>query len=685
MTDTKPHTSSATNPFFAPFDETEAIPFSRITEADYLPAIKRGIELHSAEIDAIADNPDEPTIDNTLLPLEYGGADLTRVVEVMGPMTSAMSTDTLMSIDAEATPLLAAHSTEVSLNEKLWHRIRSLYDRRHSLGLDAPTMRLLTDCYLSFTRNGALLEGADRERFKELSASLADLSRRFGENLVLEMRDLRLTGTDRAELSGIPAHITGQVTDTPEGGWSLAVSQPVFMEVMRTADNRELRRRLYRLYSGRNFHTAHDNTAILSEIAALRREKASLLGYPTYAHFALAQRMAATPDRVMKLLNDLRDAYRPALAGEMESLRRIAGHDIEPWDYSYYAQKLKAAKYDFDENAMKPYLELSNVTKGVLHMASLLYGIRFDEITGEVDTYHPDVRVYRVSHPDRGTLGLLYLDFFARPTKQPGAWMTEFRGQMQRPDGTPQRPYVTLVTNFVRPASGEPCLLRPSEAETLLHETGHALHSLLSDCRYPSQAGTNVRRDFVELPSQFNEGFLTRPEFLEVAGRHWQTGEPVPQTLVDGLRRVAAFGASYACLRQLGFGLSDMAWHTLATDAEVAEATADPAAFERKATASVAVFDDPDGAPHSQSFGHIFSGGYAAGYYSYKWAEVLAADAFEAVAPAPGSPLDLEAAARFAGCVLSQGDTADPADLYRRFRGRDADPNALLRRDFPAK
>ncbi|MDE6544692.1 MAG: peptidase M3, partial [Paramuribaculum sp.] len=462
MTDTKPHTSSATNPFFAPFDETEAIPFSRITEADYLPAIKRGIELHSAEIDAIADNPDEPTVDNTLLPLEYGGADLTRVVEIMGPMTSAMSTDTLMSIDAEATPLLAAHSTEVSLNEKLWHRIRSLYDRRHSLGLDAPTMRLLTDCYLSFTRNGALLEGADRERFKELSASLADLSRRFGENLVLEMRDLRLTGTDRAELSGIPEHITGQVTDTPDGGWSLAVSQPVFMEVMRTADNRELRRRLYRLYSGRNFHTAHDNTAILSEIAALRREKASLLGYPTYAHFALAQRMAATPDRVMKLLNDLRDAYRPALAGEMESLRRIAGHDIEPWDYSYYAQKLKAADYDFDENAMKPYLELSNVTKGVLHMASLLYGIRFDEITGEVDTYHPDVRVYRVSHPDRGTLGLLYLDFFARPTKQPGAWMTEFRGQMQRPDGTPQRPYVTLVTNFVRPADGEPCLLRPS-------------------------------------------------------------------------------------------------------------------------------------------------------------------------------------------------------------------------------
>lgn len=685
MTDTTTQSATRTNPFFTPFAEAEAIPFSRITEADYLPAIRRGIELHRAEIDAIADNPEKPTVGNTLLALEYAGADLLRVEEVMGPMTSAMSTDTLMAIDAEATPLLAAHSTEVALNEKLWKRIRSLYDRRDSLGLDAPTMRLLTDCYQGFVRSGALLEGDDRKRFKELRERLADLSRRFGENLVLEMRDLTLTGTDRSELAGIPAHITGQVADTPDGGWSLAISQPVYMEVMRTADNRELRRRLYRLYSGRNYHTAHDNTAILGETASLRRELAALLGYPTYAHYALARRMASTPERVMKLLTDLRDAYRPALAGEMDSLRRIAGHDIEPWDYSYYAQKLKAAEYDFDENAMKPYLELGNVIKGVFRIASLLYGIGFEEITGQVDTYHPDVRVYRVSHPERGTLGLLYLDFFARRTKQPGAWMTEFRGQMRRADGTDQRPYVTLVTNFVRPADGEPCLLRPSEAETLLHETGHALHSLLSDCRYPSQAGTNVSRDFVELPSQFNEGFLTRPEFLEVAGRHWQTGEPVPESLVKGLRRVAAFGASYACLRQLGFGMSDMAWHSLATDTEAAAAAADPAAFERNATESVTVFEDADGAPHSQSFGHIFSGGYAAGYYSYKWAEVLAADAFEAVAPSADAPLDLEAASRFAACVLSQGDTADPADLYRRFRGRDADPNALLRRDFPLK
>jgi len=449
------------------------------------------------------------------------------------------------------------------------------------------------------------------------------------------------------------------------------------MEVMRSAENRDLRHRLYLLYGRRCTSAPYDNLALIPRIVELRRRRAQLLGYDTAADLLVHRRMAATPQRAVRLLTDLRDAYRPALLREMEELARFAGHDTEPWDYSFESLRMQAERYAFDENVMKPYLELGNVVKGVFHIAGLLYGLSFEEVTDKTDLYHPDVRCWRVNHHTRGFLGLLYYDFFARPTKQPGAWMTEFRGQMHRPDGSDRRPYVTLVTNFTAPASGAPALLRPREVETLLHETGHALHALLSDCRYPGQAGTNVRRDFVELPSQMNEGFLYRKEFLDVAARHHATGVPVPHTLVEGLRRSASFGAAYQCFRQLGFGLADMAWHSVK-----APVTESPLAFERRAVESVRVFDEPEGVSSSAAFTHIFSGGYAAGYYSYKWAEVLAADAFEAISPAADAPLDLDAADRFARCILMRGDTADPAQLYRDFRGRDADPAALLRRDL---
>lgn len=677
------------NPFFKPFTESEAIPFSRIDTSHFLPAIRRGIDLQLKEYDAIASSPEEPTVENTLMALEYSGADLTRVLEVFYPMTSAMLTDELMAIDEEVTPLLTTHSLALWQNEKIWQRIKSLYDRRESLRLDTPTLRLLTDYYEAFVSGGAMLEATDKARFKELAHKLSDLSRRYGENVVKEMRGMKLTGASRDELAGIPDNILASVEDMPDGSWTLAISQPVYMEVMRTASNRDLRHRLYLLYSRRNAAGPYSNLDIAAEIARLRMELALLLGYPTAAHKAVRRRMAGTPERVMALLTDLRDSYRTALGREMAEMEQWAGYQIQPWDYAYQARLLKANAYAFDEDAMKPYLELGNVLKGVMAMAGILYGVTMTEITGSVDTYHPEVRVWRVEHPDRGFLGLLYLDFFARPTKQPGAWMTEFRGQMRMPDGADLRPYVTLVTNFTPPADGptddEPVLLRPREAETLLHETGHALHALLSDCRYPGQAGTNVKRDFVELPSQLNEAFLTRKEFLDVAARHYLTGDPVPTGMVDAMRKSASFGAAYQCFRQLGFGLVDMAWHSIASAAEADMAAADPIAFERRAMESVKVFDEPDGCATSAAFTHIFSGGYAAGYYSYKWAEVLAADAFEAIGGKPGSndDLDLEAARRFADFVLSRGDTDDPAGLYRLFRGRDADPAALLRRDFP--
>lgn len=666
------------NPFFVPFAETEAIPFSRISEEDFLPAIRRGIALQQAEYDAIASCSEDPTIENTLLALEYSGTDLTRVLDVFYPLTSALSTDRLMSIDAEATPLLSDHSLALWQNEAIWRRIKSLYDRRGSLGLDRATERLLSDYYESFVAGGALLEGEERREFADLTRELSELTRLFGENVVKAMRDMTLTGTERGELAGIPANILSSVSYTSDGGWSLPISQPVYMEVMRSAQNRELRHRLYLLYGKRCTVAPYDNLSLIPSIAELRRRKAELLGFGTAAQMLVHRRMAATPERALSVLTRLRDTYLPALRKELEELAEFAGHSIEPWDYAYQALRLQAARYAFDEESMKPYLELRNVLRGVFRVAELLYGLKFEEVTADVDRYHPDVRCWRVSHPERGFLGLLYYDFFARPTKKPGAWMTEFRSQMRRRDGSDCRPYVTLVTNITAPTADEPVLLRPREVETLLHETGHALHSLLSDCRYPGQAGTNVKRDFVELPSQMNEGFLYRPEFLSVAAIHHATGNPVPAELVDGLRRSARFGAAYQCFRQLGFGLLDMAWHSVTQPV-----TESPIVFERDAMETVRVFDEPDGVSTSAAFTHIFSGGYAAGYYSYKWAEVLAADAFEAIAPALDAPLDMEAAKSFERCILTRGDSEDPALLYREFRGREADPDALLRRDLP--
>lgn len=666
------------NPFFVPFAETEAIPFSRISEEDFLPAIRRGIALQQAEYDAIASCSEDPTIENTLLALEYSGTDLTRVLDVFYPLTSALSTDRLMSIDAEATPLLSDHSLALWQNEAIWRRIKSLYDRRGSLGLDRATERLLSDYYESFVAGGALLEGEERREFADLTRELSELTRLFGENVVKAMRDMTLTGTERGELAGIPANILSSVSYTSDGGWSLPISQPVYMEVMRSAQNRELRHRLYLLYGKRCTVAPYDNLSLIPSIAELRRRKAELLGFGTAAQMLVHRRMAATPERALSLLTRLRDTYLPALRKELEELAEFAGHSIEPWDYAYQALRLQAARYAFDEESMKPYLELRNVLRGVFRVAELLYGLKFEDVTADVDRYHPDVRCWRVSHPERGFLGLLYYDFFARPTKKPGAWMTEFRSQMRRRDGSDCRPYVTLVTNITAPTADEPVLLRPREVETLLHETGHALHSLLSDCRYPGQAGTNVKRDFVELPSQMNEGFLYRPEFLSVAAIHHATGNPVPAELVDGLRRSARFGAAYQCFRQLGFGLLDMAWHSVTQPV-----TESPIVFERDAMETVRVFDEPDGVSTSAAFTHIFSGGYAAGYYSYKWAEVLAADAFEAIAPALDAPLDMEAAKSFERCILTRGDSEDPALLYREFRGREADPDALLRRDLP--
>ncbi len=675
------------NIFFEDFKDTPdgSIPFSRITADMYEPAIERGIEKALAEIDAIAGNPAAPDMDNTILALERVGADLDRVLYAFDPLSSAMSTPAMMEIEERISPKLSEFSMAIALNAELWERVRTVYDNRHLLHLDREDMMLLENRYFSFERNGALLQGDDRRRMKQISRELSELTTKFANNVLSELNDRKVDiPVNLAE--GISDELTGPAASAAAAAGlgpdtlRFGLDQPTYMAVMKSAVNRDVRRKFYMAYCSRNIGGPRDNMKILSRIAALRRERAALLGFPDAASLIVDRNMAHTPQAVMRLLNELREAYRKPLDRELAELTAIAGHQLQPWDYSYYADRLRKERYSFDEEALRPYLPLDRVVSSMLGVAGKLYGLRF-VLREDIDRYHDDVRVYQVNDADGSYIGLLYMDFYTRDTKRPGAWMTEFRPQHIDASARDLRPHITIVTNFAPPAADRPALLRPREVETLFHEFGHALHGLLSRCKYSSTSGTSVRRDFVELPSQMNEGFATRPEFLDEAARHYATGQPVPADYVEAWRRSQTFGAAYQCMRQLGFGFLDMAWHTIATEAEAAQAAADPVAFERAATAPVRIFDEPEGTAISPQFSHIFAGGYAAGYYSYKWAEVLAADAFDALVDHTAGTIDHAAASSFRHNILERGGSDDPAVLYRNFRGHDAGIEALLRRD----
>lgn len=651
----------------------------------YEPAIDKGIEKALAEIDEISTNGTEPDMDNTVRALERVGKDLDRVLLAFEPLTSALSSDEMMDIDMRTSPKLAQLSLAVAMNEKLWKRVKTVYDKREALNLSPEDSMLLENRYFSFQRNGALLQGAERERFKQIATELSQLTTQFGNNVLTELNATKVD-ISADDAAGISDELTDKAKETArndglgEDMLRFGLDQPTYMAVMKSADNRGVREQFYRAYCGRNIGGERDNLKILSKIAMLRRECAEILGYSNSASLIVERNMAHTPENIMKLLNELRTAYEGPLKKEIEEIEAFAGHKLQPWDYSYYSNKLRQARYSFDEEALRPYLPLDKVVDGVLHMASELYGIKFAE-SDRVEKYHPDVKVYEVSDSDGSYIGLLYMDFFTRESKRPGAWMTEFRPQYHEEDGRDVRPHITIVTNFAPPVCDKPALLRPREVETLLHEFGHALHGLLSKCRYCSLSGTSVRRDFVELPSQMNEGFATRKEFLDVAGHHYADGANIPSEMVDAWRRSQTFGAAYQCMRQLGFGFIDMAWHMIGSQTDAEKAAADPIAFERNAIAPVMVFDDPDGTAISPQFSHIFAGGYAAGYYSYKWAEVLAADAFEAMIDKDADCIDTVASGSFRKNILECGGSEDPSVLYKRFRGREADVKALLRRD----
>ncbi len=671
------------NVFFNDFTGVHGTaPFSQINDSLWDAAIDRGIALAQAEIDAITSNPAPADFENTIVALERSGEDLNRVLNVFYPLLSANSTDAMMEIAVGASQKLSDYSTSITLNEALWKRIAEVYDRRDSLSLDTEDAMLLQRTYDSFALSGARLQGDDRDTFRRLNAELSELTTRFGQNVLREMNtyEIYLTADD---LDGLPESSVTAAAEAAkakgrEGEFLFTLAQPVYSAFMKYSSRPDLRERMYRLYNGRNTSGEYSNMENISRIAEVRRQIAALLGSDTYAAHSLQRTMAENPAAVYDLLDRLRDAYRPALDAEMRELTEFAsemeGHPvtIQPWDYSYYSNKLKAAKYSFDEEALRPYFRLENVIDGVFGLATRLYGLNFTP-NDSIEVYHPDVKAFDVSDSDGTFIGVLYTDFFPRESKRPGAWMTGFRDESIAADGTAVRPHVSIVMNFTKPTAEKPSLLTPYEVETFLHEFGHALHGLLADTRYASLSGTSVYRDFVELPSQFNENYLTEKEFLDGFARHYETGEALPQELLDRMISSQRYGAAYACMRQLGFGYLDMAWHT------VTEPVADPVAFESAAIEGVRIFPDVDGAMISPQFSHIFSGGYAAGYYSYKWAEVLDADAFAFFKE--NGIFDSATAESFRRNILSRGGTENPAELYRRFRGRDANIDALLERD----
>lgn len=671
-------------PLYEPFTGTPhgTAPFSQFNDSMWMPAIDRGIDLARKEIDAITAQTAAPDFENTIVALEGVGEDLDRVLNVFYPLMSANSTDAMMEIAVEASGKLSDYSTAITLNEKLWERVKAVYDNRANLNLNSEDSMLLQTTYDSFALSGATLQGEDREKYRELSSELSALTTAFGQNVLKEMNTYEVyLGAD--DLAGLPESSVTAAAEAAEakgrkGEYLFTLDQPVYSAFMKYSERPDLREKMYRLYNGRNTKGEYSNLDNIRRISELRLEIAKLLGSENYASHSLKRTMAQKPEAVYDLLDRLRDAYRPALEAELAELTEFASKlegkpvKVMPWDYSYYSNKLKGEKYAFDEEALRPYFKLDNVVDGVFGLATKLYGLTFTP-NDKIEVYHPDVKAYEVNDADGRFIGVLYTDFFPRASKRPGAWMTNFKEQYITADGVNSRPHVTIVMNFTKPTAEKPSLLTPYEVETFLHEFGHSIHGLLADTKYAALSGTNVYRDFVELPSQFNENYLTEREFLDGFARHYQTGEPIPDELVERLVRSQQYGAAYQCMRQLGFGYLDMAWHTIDKPVE------DPVAFESKAIEGVRVFDDVDGAMISPQFSHIFSGGYAAGYYSYKWAEVLDADAF-AFFKEKGI-FDRATADSFRNNVLSRGGTENPAELYRRFRGQDPTIDALLKRD----
>lgn len=673
------------NPLLQPYHTLhDATPFDRIRLEDYEPAIRKGMEAEDAEIKQIIENPEAPTFANTVLALEQSGKLLDRVTTVLFNLMSAETCDELDAIAERMMPELSEHANNISLNEKLFDRIKQVYLQKDQITLTQEERKLLEKTYDGFQRNGANLSEKDKETYRNLSMELSSLTLKFSQNHLKETNKYELVLTDETDLEGLPESTreAAALTAKEKGkeGWVITLQAPSYVPFMKYSKRRDLRKQLYMAY---NTQCTHDdefnNEKIVKKLVNLRMQIAQLLGFTDYADYVLRKRMAEDSTHVYKLLNDLLEAYTPKALQEVEEIKQLAcrmeGEDFQlmPWDFSYYAEILKEQKYALNEEELRPYFELEQVKQGVFGLATRLYGITFKK-NKDIPVYHPDVQAYEVFDRDGSYLAVLYTDFHPRAGKRSGAWMTSYKEQWIDSDGTNSRPHVSVTMNFTKPTAEKPALLTFSEVNTFLHEFGHALHGIFANTRFQCMSGTNVYWDFVELPSQIMENFATEKEFLNTFARHYQTGEPIPETLIQRIIDAFNFNVAYACLRQVSFALLDMAWYTRQTPFE-----GDVKAYEKAAWKKAQVLPQPEETCMSVQFGHIMSGGYSAGYYSYKWAEVLDADAFS-VFKEKGI-FNTDVARSFRENILSKGGTEHPMTLYKRFRGQEPTIDALLKRN----
>ena len=667
------------NPLLSPFDTA---PFSQIKNEHFKPAFLQSIEDARAEIDAITENTDAPTFENTIEALEFSGQQLDRISSVFFNLNSAETNEEIQKIAQEISPLLSEFGNNITLNEALFKRVKMVYDQKATLHLTVEQDTLLDKKYKSFSRNGANLSEEKKKRLREIDAKLAKLKLTFGENVLAETNKYQLHLTNEDDLEGLPdgekeAAAQLAISKGKENGWMITLDYPSYIPFMKYAKNRKLRKELSMAFGSKGFHNDElDNQENVLEIAKLRYERATLLGYKTHAHFVLEERMAETPEKVHSFLNELLEKAKPAAEREFLQLENFAkkldGIDrLEKWDSSYYSEKLKQELFNLDDEKLKPYFKLENVINGVFRVAENLFDLQFEEVI-DIDKYHDEVKTFKVYDKNKNFISLFYADFHPRAGKRGGAWMTSFKSQWKR-NGKNIRPHISNVCNFTPSTKSKPSLLTFNEVTTLFHEFGHGLHGMLANTTYPSLSGTSVFWDFVELPSQILENWCYEKEALELFAKHYETGETIPMELVQKIKESATFQEGMQTLRQLSFGLLDMSWHGI-DPTNIANVKK----HEDEAFKNTVLYPQTPETCMSTAFSHIFQGGYSSGYYSYKWAEVLDADAF-AYFKEKGI-FNKEVASKFKDNVLSQGGTENPMVLYKRFRGAEPKVEALLER-----
>lgn len=671
------------NPLIAEWNTPYGVPpFHMIDENHYIPAYKHAIVLHEQEINAITENREQADFENTIAAFDHSGRMLERIDNLVDNLNSACTNSKLQKIAKEVAPMVSAHNDNIMLNKPLFERIKTVYEQKENFGLNTEQQQLLDKTYKAFVRGGANLSEEKKERFREINKQLALLSLEFHENNLAETNNFRLVIEDEKNLSGLPESVISTAAETAstmdmQGKWVFTLHKSSLIPFLTYADNRELRKYLFNGYiSLGNNDDAYDNKAIVNKMVNMRLERANMLGYKTHADYVLEDNMAKDPEKVYQLIGDLMEAALPVAKNEAAELQAVidsedGGFNLEPWDWWYYAEKLKKQKFNFDDEALRPYFQLDKVRQGAFDVAGKLYGLQFVQ-RHDIPVYHPDAKTYEVKDTDGSTLGLLYMDFYPRKNKRSGAWMTAFRKQYKE-NGRNVVPIIQVVTNFSKPTGDKPALLSMDEASTLFHEFGHALHGLLSDCNYVTLSGTAVPRDFVELPSQVMENWAADPEVLAMYACHYQTGEPIPDELINKMKEAKHFNKGFETVEFMAAALLDMDWHTITENKDY-----DVTDFENNSLKKMNLMPEIAVRYRSPYFAHIFAGGYSAGYYSYAWAEVLDADAFEAFKE--NGIFDSATASAFRSNILSKGGTDEPMKLYVQFRGKEPSIDAMLER-----